>query len=123
MLQARQWCASGLATLDVVQRVDGKLVRGLKAVSSQVELAAGGPAANAAVTCAALGVSTALITAIGSGAAGTVVRDDLERHGVLVADCADAGWRVPVASVMVESDGIRTVVSPGGTSQHGRTDP
>ncbi|MDA8438392.1 MAG: PfkB family carbohydrate kinase [Propionibacterium sp.] len=103
----------GLTTLDVVQRVDGPLVRGVKSVSSTVELAAGGPAANAAVACAALGVRVALVTAIGSGAPAAVVRDDLVRQGVLIADCADDTWQVPVASVLVEVDGTRTVVSPG----------
>ncbi len=103
----------GLATLDVVQRIDGPLVRGVKAVSSGVELAAGGPAANAAVACTALGVPAALVTAIGSGAPSTVVRDDLARQGVLIGDCADHAWQVPLASVLVEVDGTRTVVSPG----------
>ena len=110
----------GLATLDVVQRFPGPLTRGVKAVSDAVELAAGGPAANAAVTCAALGVRVTLVTAIGGGPAADVVRADLERHGVRVVDCAGEGFEVPVASVLVERDGTRTVVSPGARSSEAR---
>ncbi|HEX2857924.1 MAG TPA: PfkB family carbohydrate kinase [Propionibacteriaceae bacterium] len=110
----------GLATLDVVQRFPGPLTRGVKAVSDEVELAAGGPATNAAVTCAALGVPATLVTAIGAGPAADVVRGDLERHGVRVVDCAGDGWEVPVASVLVERDGTRTVVSPGARSSEVR---
>ena len=103
----------GLTTLDVVQRFPGPLRRGVKSVSDRVELAAGGPAANAAVTCAALGVPVALVSAIGRTGAATLARHDLEGHGVSVVDCAPPEWPVPVASVIVEADGTRTVVSPG----------
>ena len=89
-------------------------------MSDGVELAAGGPAANAAVTCAALGVPATLVTAIGGGPAADVVRADLERHGVRVVDCAGEGFEVPVASVLVERDGARTVVSPGARSSAAR---
>ena len=42
----------GLTTLDVVQRVSEPVVLGGKSRSDAVELVAGGPAANAAVTAA-----------------------------------------------------------------------
>ena len=113
----------GLTTLDVVQRFAGPLMRGVKAVSDEVELAAGGPAANAAVTCAALGVPVTLVTAIGSGGASGVVHDDLQRHGVRVVDCAGPGWQLPVACVLVERDGTRTVLSPGARASDARPTP
>jgi len=118
--RASEVVCAGLTTLDVVQRFPGPLVRGVKAVSDDTEVAAGGPAANAAVTCAALGVPVVLVTAVGAGPTGRAARDDLERHGVRVVDCAPPDWQVPVASVLVEHDGTRTVVSPGARASEVR---
>lgn len=107
----------GLTTLDVVQRVAGPPQRGLKQVVESTELTAGGPAANAAVTAAALLGQATLVTAIGHGAAGATVRADLEEHGVRVVDLAQghvpgaASFTLPVSSCVVEPDGTRTVFS------------
>jgi len=121
----------GITSLDVIHRVTMAPPRGRKSVSGAVELSAGGPAANAAVTCAALLGSATLVTAIGDGPLTTVVREDLAAHHVRVIDLADtsthspnsnskstgyAGWQLPVASIVVEPDGIRTVVAPGATN-------
>lgn len=102
----------GLATLDVVHRIDAPLVAGRKAVGS-VELAAGGPAANAAVTAAALLGRAVLVTGLGDGPVTGVVGADLAAHGVEVVDLAGPGSALPVASCVVEPGGERTVVSPG----------
>jgi sugar/nucleoside kinase (ribokinase family) len=72
--------------------------RGRKSVSSAVELSAGGPAANAAVTCAALLGSATLVTAIGDGPLTTVVREDLAAHHVRVIDLADTSTHSPTAT-------------------------
>lgn len=108
----------GFADLDVIHRVDAPPVWGRKGVCTSVELAAGGPATNAAVTAAALlgpsGGSVTLVTALGSGAAADLVRADLAGHGVSVLDCAPPGWELPVATAIVGPDGERTVVSPSG---------
>ncbi len=106
----------GVTSLDVVHRVDEPPPWGRKSTSNGVELCAGGPAANAAVTCAALLGSATLITAIGSGQAAGVVLDDLAAQGVSVIDIADSSWRIPAASVLVAADGARSVVAPGATT-------
>ena len=104
---------AGLSTLDTVYRVtdfpppDGKI-----SASSQ-ELAGGGPAANAAVTFAALGGAAALVTALGAHPLARLVADELGGHGVAVYDGAPEHELPPaVSSVYIrEGDGHRTVVS------------
>ncbi|PIE26967.1 MAG: hypothetical protein CSA58_06830 [Micrococcales bacterium] len=109
----------GITTLDVIQRVSERPRWGKKSVADSVELAAGGPATNAAVTCAWLRGSAWLIGAVGSHAAAGPVVADLSEHGVLVHDCAQEGWVLPVASAIVEPDGERTVVSTGALGTDG----
>lgn len=104
----------GFADLDVIHRVEAPPVWGRKGVCTSVELAAGGPATNAAVTAAALLGGATLVTALGEGPAAAIVRDDLARHRVEVIDCAPDGWSVPVAGCLVAPAGERTVVSPSG---------
>ncbi len=104
----------GFADLDVIHRVQEPPVWGRKGVCTSVELAAGGPATNAAVTAAALLGSATLVTALGEGAAADLVRADLRAHRVEVVDCAPSGWVLPVATAIVTPDGERTVVSPSG---------
>jgi sugar/nucleoside kinase (ribokinase family) len=55
----------GLATLDVVHTVAAPVGPNEKAVATRQDVAAGGPAANAAVTFAALGGRATLVTALG----------------------------------------------------------
>ena len=57
----------GLVTLDVVQRVDRVPGPNDKVVASSLDVAAGGPATNAAVAFAALGGRSTLLTAVGVG--------------------------------------------------------
>lgn len=112
----------GLTTLDVVHQLAEPPRWGRKERSVGGELAAGGPAANAAVTAARLlGAGAArLVTAIGADQAAAPVRADLARHGVEVVDLAPDGWSVPVASAMVDvRNGDRTVISPGALGGRG----
>jgi sugar/nucleoside kinase (ribokinase family) len=103
----------GLATVDLVYGVP--LIPGSdeKAQATSLTIAAGGPAANAAVTASALGAEVTLVTAVGSHPLGDLVREDLRRRGVTLIDvdpcCPDPP---PVSSVIVrESTGERTIVS------------
>lgn len=116
--------ACGLATLDVVQTVDHVPAPDEKIVAADLMVAAGGPAANAAVTCAALGVRARLLTRIGDGTLATAVHADLAAHGVEVLDVADAGAEPPVSTVLVtRASGERAVVSVNGTAGRGRPRP
>ena len=110
----------GLATLDVVQTVERVPTANEKVVAAGLAVAAGGPAANAAVTCAALGVPARLVTRIGGGALGEVVRRDLVDAGVEVVDLAGAGVSPPVSTVLVtRATGERAVVSVNATGSAG----
>lgn len=109
----------GLATLDVIHRVDAPPEPGRKGWATATELAAGGPAANAAVTAAHLLGGATLVTALGAGPAADLVRGDLERHGVRVVDL---GGECAVASCLVTPDGERTVISSGAPTPAGPLD-
>lgn len=105
----------GLTTLDVVHRVSAPPDPNTKVTARRQDVAAGGPAANAAVVFAALGGRATLVTALGSGAAASAARDDLESRGVRVLDVAPRGFALAVSAVAVdERTGERTVVSPDG---------
>jgi sugar/nucleoside kinase (ribokinase family) len=105
--------AVGLTTLDLVQRVTELPVPGQKVQSSDVELVAGGPAANAAITIAALGHPIRLITAIGAHPLADLAKRDLRQYGVEIEDVLPDHEEPPTISAVSvrEADGERTVVS------------
>jgi sugar/nucleoside kinase (ribokinase family) len=109
-------CA-GLSTVDLVQRVARLPGVDEKVQSESVEVAAGGPAANAAVTAAALGspwgVDVVLLSAVGAHPLGDLIRADLAAHGVTLIDATpDRTTPPPVSAVTVLSGtGQRTIVS------------
>ena len=103
----------GLATLDVIHRIAKAPAVNQKITSSAQFVAAGGPAANAAVTFAGLGGDAILVTALGDDPVAELIRADLAAYGVSVVDAAAGTTRaVPVSAVsVVESTGDRSVVS------------
>ena len=103
----------GLATVDLVYRVDRMPGVDEKAQARSAEVAAGGPAANAAVTAAALGAPVTLVTAIGAHPLGALIRSDLQACGVRVIDVAESSEALPPVStiVVVDGTGERTIVS------------
>ena len=103
----------GLATVDLAHRVDRIPGVDEKAQATGVEVAAGGPATNAAVTAAALGAEVTLVTAVGAHPLGSLIRADLAAHGVELIDAApDDPAPPPVSAITVlASTGQRTIVS------------
>ena len=103
----------GLATVDVVQRVDRIPGVDEKAQAMSVDCAAGGPATNAAVTAAALGATVTLVSAVGRHPLSELVRADLAACRVALLDATPAAsGPPPVSSVAVlASTGQRTIVS------------
>lgn len=115
--------ACGVAVLDVQQTVDRLPGPDEKLVANDLLVAAGGPAANAAVTAAALGVGARLVTRIGASPLGTLISADLAAHGVEVVDRAGPRDRPAVSTVLVtRGTGQRAVVSVNAT-QHRSTTP
>ncbi|HVW42757.1 MAG TPA: PfkB family carbohydrate kinase, partial [Amycolatopsis sp.] len=100
-------------TVDVVQRVVELPTPGEKVQSLSVEVAAGGPASNAAVTVAALGDEAVLLTVLGSHPLADLARADLTACGVDVLDAAPGFAEPPALSAVAvrDRDGERTVVS------------
>jgi sugar/nucleoside kinase (ribokinase family) len=103
----------GLATLDLIQRVERLPGVDEKAEALSADLAAGGPATNAAITAAALGATVTLVTAVGTHPLGGLIRADAERYGVSILDATPhSGAPPPVSAVTVlDATGERTIVS------------
>ncbi len=105
--------AVGLCTVDLVQRVPALPAPGEKVQSLSVEVAAGGPAANAAVAVAALGGRARLSTVLGAHPLARLAAEDLSSCGVELTDLLpDRAAPPAVSAVSVRAaDGERTVVS------------
>ena len=104
--------ACGLATVDVVHVVDHVPAADEKVVAYSTTVSAGGPALNAALTAALLGVGTRLVSAVGSGPLAAVVARDYASCGVALVDVAPVGFEPPVSSGLVtRQTGERAVVS------------
>lgn len=113
--------ACGVAVLDVQQTVERLPGPDEKLVATDLLVASGGPAANAAVTAAALGLGSRLVTRIGESPLGTLISADLSAHGVDVVDRASP-WDHPALSTVLVTRGTgqRAVVSVNAP-QHGVT--
>lgn len=118
----------GLAVLDVIQLVDAPPGPDEKIVALDQAVAAGGPAANAAVAFAALGGRALLAAPVGAGPLAELIRADLTACGVELIDCAAApaarGAAAAGPSVssctITAATGERSVVS---TNARARPDP
>lgn len=110
----------GLATLDVIHRVQQQPGPDEKVTASWQGWAAGGPATNAAVTFAALGGDATLVTALGRGRLADLVRSDLADYGVHVVDATPTSDRdVAVSAITVLAEtGERAVVSRDAAAHH-----
>jgi sugar/nucleoside kinase (ribokinase family) len=104
---------AGLATLDTVYRVVDFPPPNGKITALAQDLGGGGPAANAAVTYAALGGTATLLTALGRHPLAELVAAELASRGVGVRDATPSAGTAPaVSSVYVRArDGQRNVVS------------
>lgn len=117
---------AGLATLDVIHRIDAPPGPNQKITAHAQFVAAGGPAANAAVTFAALGGRAVLLTALGQGTIAETITAELREQGVEVIDIAPMLRDVaPVSSVAVlEATGERSVIGGDATGLRApRPDP
>lgn len=102
----------GVATLDLVQRVRRRPGVDEKVVAQRSDLAAGGPAAAAAVTFSALGGHATLLSALGPGPIGQWVAADLHAAGVHTVDAWAGGADLSISAITVlEGTGERSVVS------------
>ena len=103
----------GLATLDCLYRVAAPPGPNQKITALDQEIAAGGPAANAAITFAALGGHATLVTDLGTHPLARAAADDLIANGVAVRAVEPESARVPAVSsiYLTAGSGDRSVVS------------
>ncbi len=102
----------GLATLDLIQRVARRPGSNEKVVAQRSDLAAGGPAAVAAVTFGALGGRSGLLAVLGPGPVGRLAAGELDRAGVQIVDAWAAGADLSMSAITVlDGTGERSVVS------------
>lgn len=103
----------GLATVDLVQRVERLPGTDAKAEALSADVAAGGPATNAAITAAALGATVTLVTAVGAHPLGGLIRADTEAYGVTLLDATPLARTMPPVSAVtvLDATGERTIVS------------
>ncbi len=102
----------GLAVLDLVFSVDVRPDRGRKTFADSMTVIGGGPAANAAVAVTRLNGDARFIGRLGDDVVGDLIIDDFTTWGV----DASGVRRIPsipspVSSIVVESDGERTIVN------------
>lgn len=109
----------GLCTLDVVHRVHRMAGADEKVTAHRQDIAAGGPAATAAVTFAALGGRALLITSLGSDPLARMIGAELESRGVRVLDVTPDDIEPPAVSAIAvsEATGARSVTSIDATAR------
>jgi sugar/nucleoside kinase (ribokinase family) len=109
----RRGLFAGLATLDLVHTLEGPLGPNEKAVALRQDICAGGPAANAAVTFAALGGEAALVTALGAHVLARFAAAELDSRAVRVVDATPDATDPPAVSAIrvVARTGERSVSS------------
>lgn len=107
----------GMVTLDLVYLSEKLPDNNQKTVASDYTVTAGGPATNAAVTFSYLGNQTTLLGVVGTHPITYLIRGDLEKYGVTVADLAPTTVEPPpVSSIIVtETTGDRAVISLNAT--------
>lgn len=103
----------GLATVDVLHRVEAFPAPNQKATALRQDVAAGGPASNAAVTAAVLGSDVTLLTALGDHPLARLVFGELSGFGITVCDCTPERYEPPAVSAITvhEHTGERNIVS------------
>lgn len=109
----------GLATLDCVYLVDAPPGSNEKITAREQTLAAGGPAANAAIAFAAMGGTAVLLTPLGAHPLAALVAADLTGAGVHVRSVDAAAVDVPAVSsiYLTGATGDRSVVSVNGAAR------
>jgi sugar/nucleoside kinase (ribokinase family) len=106
---------AGVAAVDLIYRVARVPEENSKIMADQRIFAAGGPAANAAITFGFLGGQSTLVSAVGEHALASLIRGDLGRGNVELVDLAPPNFVPVVSSILVTAGtGRRTVVSSTG---------
>lgn len=108
----------GIASLDVIHRVDTIPYPNEKISSRDQMIVSGGCATNAAIAYSALGGRARLVAPIGSSVVGVIISDELHACGVKTYDAALGEQQEPcIASILVNaSSGDRAIISSKGAN-------
>ncbi|HIK06091.1 MAG TPA: sugar kinase [Trichormus sp. M33_DOE_039] len=103
----------GLITLDLIYLAESAPQNNQKLVASDYTVAAGGPATNASVTFSYLGNQATVLGVLGSHPMTQLIRGDLTKYNVAIADLAPhINTAPPVSSIIVtQATGERAVIS------------
>jgi sulfofructose kinase len=113
----------GLATVDLVAHVPGRLEPGVKQFATTLTTAHGGPATTAAVAAARLGARVALVAAVGDDGRGDGLRAAVEAAGVdATLVLRRTGIGTSTSLVVVTPDGERTIVNATDPGLQGALD-
>ena len=101
----------GLCTKDILYYTDDLPAHNHKSKTEDFATYIGGPAANAAITYAALGGDATLATCLGDGAESRAMIEELNGYGVKVLNYSEYDTMPNTACIVVSSDGKRTILS------------
>ena len=102
----------GLSTIDLVYEVEEFPLANSKVTARGQDVLVGGPATNAAITCAHLGGKATLVTAVGSHVLAAAIKAEARQHSVNLIDLNPDFADLPVlSSIAVNKLGERNVVS------------
>jgi len=101
----------GLCTKDILYYTDDLPAHNHKSKTDDFATCIGGPAANAAITYAALGGDATLATCLGDGTESRAMLEELKGYGVKVLNYAEYDAIPNTACIVVSGDGKRTILS------------
>ena len=101
----------GLCTKDILYYTDDLPTHNHKSKTDDFATYIGGPAANAAITYAALGGDATLATCLGDSTESRAMIEELKRYGVKVLNYSEYDAVPNTACIVVSSDGKRTILS------------
>ncbi len=101
----------GLCTKDILYYTDDLPVHNHKSKTEDFATYIGGPAANAAITYAALGGDATLATCLGDSTESRAMIEELNGYGVKVLNYSEYETVPNTACIVVSSDGKRTILS------------
>ena len=101
----------GLCTKDILYYTDDLPAHNHKSKTEDFVTYIGGPAANAAITYAALGGEATLATCLGDSMESRAMIEELKEYGVHVLNFSEYDTVPNTACIVVSSDGKRTILS------------
>ncbi|WP_167632214.1 carbohydrate kinase family protein [Mariprofundus ferrooxydans] len=111
-------CCVGHASWDITMAVAHHPGADEKTVADAMQLAGGGPAANAAVCIARLGGDAAFCGYLGSDLFGEAHLHELQDAGVDSSAVLRGTYPTPLSQILAKPDGLRSVVNFKGDTPH-----